>query len=74
FSGPVTLSLPLPPNAKGLTAAPVTIPADKTEGTLVVQAAGDATAGAIANLVVRASMDFDGASAIDQPLALTVQE
>ena len=74
FSGPVALSLPLPPNAKGLTAAPVTIPADKTEGTLVIQAAGDATAGAIANLVVRASMDFDGASAIDQPLALTVQE
>jgi len=74
FTGPVTLSLPLPPNVKGLTAAPVTIPADKTEGTLVIQAAGDATAGALANLVVRASMEFDGASAIDQPLALTVQE
>lgn len=74
FTGPVTLSLPLPPNVTGLSAAAVVIPADKNEGTLVIQAAGDATVGQLANLVVRASMDFDGQSAIDQPVALNVQQ
>jgi len=74
FTGPVTLSLPLPPNVAGLSAAPVVIPADKTEGTLVIQAAGDATMGQLANLVVRASMEFDGQSAIDQPIAINVQQ
>ncbi|MEX0701436.1 MAG: hypothetical protein WD069_05010 [Planctomycetales bacterium] len=38
FAGPVTLSLPLPPGVAGLKADPVTIPADKNEGVLVVQA------------------------------------
>jgi hypothetical protein len=74
FTGPVTLSLPLPPNVAGLAAPAVVIPADKTEGTLVIQAAGDATMGQLPNLVVRASMEFDGASAIDQPIALNVQQ
>ncbi len=74
FSGPVTLSLPLPPGVAGLSAAPVTIPADKNEGTLVIQAGADATVGQLPNMVVRASMEFDGASAIDQPLALNVQQ
>jgi adenosylcobinamide amidohydrolase len=74
FTGPVTLSLPLPPNVAGLAAPAVVIPADKTEGTLVIQAAGDATMGQLANLVVRASMEFDGQSAIDQPIAINVQQ
>ncbi|MGE5194754.1 MAG: hypothetical protein ACM3U2_19865 [Deltaproteobacteria bacterium] len=74
FAGPVTLSLPLPPGVAGLTAAPVTIPADKNEGTLVIQAAGDATTGALANMVVRASMEFDGPAAVDQPIALNVSQ
>jgi len=30
--------------------------------------------GQLPNLVVRASMEFDGASAIDQPIALNVQQ
>lgn len=38
FAGPVTLSLPLPPGVTGLKADPVTIPADKKEGTLVIEA------------------------------------
>lgn len=74
FSGPVTLSLPSPPGVSGLTAEPVTVPADKTEGTLMIQAAAEATMGQLPNLVVRASMDFDGPSAIDQPVAINVQQ
>jgi len=73
FTGPVTLTLPLPPNVKGLQAAEVTIPADQTEGTLVVEATAEATAGAIANLVVRAVSQFDGEALVDQPVAITVQ-
>jgi hypothetical protein len=74
FAGPVNLSLPLPPGVAGLTAAPVTIPADKNEGVLVIQAAGDATTGQLANMVVRASMEFDGQASIDQPIAINVSE
>lgn len=74
FMGPVVLSLPLPPNVTGLTAEPVTIPADKTEGILVVQAAADATEGALANMIVHATMEFNGKAAVDLPLALTVQK
>ncbi len=73
FAGPVKLSLPLPPGVVGLAAPEVEVPADKTEGTLIVTAAGDATQGALPNLVVRASMEFNGPAAIDQPVALTVE-
>ncbi|MBS0264342.1 MAG: hypothetical protein JSS02_20565 [Planctomycetes bacterium] len=74
FAGPVTLSLPLPPGVAGLSAAPVTIPADKNEGVLVITAGGDATIGQLPNMVVRASMEFNGPAAIDQPVAINVTE
>jgi hypothetical protein len=67
FVGPVTLSLPLPPGVAGLTAAP-----DKNEAQFVISAGGDATMGALANMVVRASMAFEGEAAVDTPIALTV--
>ena len=73
FAGPATLSLPLPPGVAGLAAPEVTIPADKNEGTLVIAATGDATMGQIPNLVVRASMEFNGPAAIDQPVTINVQ-
>ena len=57
FTGPVMLSLPLPPGVTGLAAPEVAIPADKNEGTLVVQAAADATMGQLVNMVVRASIN-----------------
>ena len=41
---------------------------------LVIQAAGDATTGQLANMVVRASMEFDGQASIDQPIAINVSE
>jgi hypothetical protein len=74
FTGPVTVGLDLPPGVVGLTAAPVTIAADQTEGTLVVEANGEATMGAIANLVVRAAAAFDGDALVDQPLPITVAQ
>lgn len=74
FTGPVTLSLPLPPGIKGISAAPVTIPADKTTGTLTIQAAGDATTGQLANMVIRGTMSFDGKAAVDSPITLKVSK
>lgn len=72
FAGPVELSLPLPPGVVGLSAAPVTIPADKTEGVLTIQSTGEATEGQLANMVIHASMDFNGKAGVDQPLTLNV--
>jgi hypothetical protein len=74
FAGPVTLSLPVPPGVAGLAAEPVTIPADKNEGTLVILANGEATMGQLANMVVRASMEFNGVASIDQPIAINVSQ
>jgi hypothetical protein len=72
FAGPVTLTLPLPPNVTGLSAEPITIPADATDGVLTIQAAEDATEGDLANLVVRAVMEFEGDAAVDQSIKLKV--
>ncbi len=72
FLGPVTLTLPLPPNVKGLVAQPVTIAADQKEGVLKISAAEDATEGPLANMVVRANMQFHGDAAVDQPISLKV--
>jgi len=73
FAGPVTLEIAPPPGVVGLTAEKVTIPADKTEGVITVTASGDATEGAIANAVVRASAEFDGAvAASDGAVAISV--
>ena len=74
FTGPVNLSLPLPPGVTGVAADPVTIPADKNEATLVVKATGEATMGQLANMVVRGSMEFDGQAAVDQPIAINVSQ
>lgn len=72
FTGPVRLSLPLPPGVQGLSAAEVTIPADKNDGVLTIQAAGNATTGQLANLVIRATTDFHGKAAVDVPITLNV--
>ena len=74
FKGPVELTLPLPPGVVGLSAAAVTIPEDKNEGVLVIQAAADATEGALANLVVHATGEFNGKAAVDQPIAITISK
>jgi hypothetical protein len=72
FQGAVALSLPLPPNVQGLAADPVTIAADQNQGVLRISAADSATEGPLANMVVRAGMQFHGDAAVDQPLTLKV--
>jgi hypothetical protein len=72
FAGPATITLPLPPGVAGVKAEPVTIPADKNEGVLVVEAAADAPEAQLANMVVRASAQFEGEAAVDAPVALKV--
>lgn len=72
FAGPVTVSLPLPPGVAGVKAEAVTIPADKNEGVLVIEAAADAPEAQLANMVVRASAEFDGEAAVDAPATLKV--
>lgn len=70
FAGPVTVTLPLPPNVAGISAQPLTIPADQSSGTLVVMAAADAPEAQLANMVVRATSDWDGEAIVDQPVTL----
>lgn len=72
FAGPATITLPLPPGVAGVKAEAVTIPADKNEGVLVIEAAGDAPEGAPANMVVRVTSEFDGEAAVDAPVTLKV--
>lgn len=75
FAGPLTLNLPLPPGVKGLAADPVTIPADKNEGVLKVQATAEATEGQLANMVVRATTEFNGEeAAVDAPINVKVSK
>ncbi|MGQ0636051.1 MAG: hypothetical protein ACT4QC_15680 [Planctomycetaceae bacterium] len=72
--GPVVLSLALPPGVGGLSATSVTVPAEKNEGALTIQAADDAPLGQLQNVAVRGTLEFDGPAVIDQPLAIKVEE
>ena len=72
FKGPVELTLPLPPGVKGVTAATVQIPADKTVGTIQIKASAEATEGDLANLVVQAKADFQGKALVDAAIKLKV--
>ena len=72
FAGPITLSLPVPPNVVGVKAETITVPADQTAAVLVIEAAADAPEAQLPNMVVRASGQFDGEAAVDQPITLKV--
>lgn len=74
FTGPVKVGLPLPPGVTGLTAAELTIPADQDKGELIVKATGDATEGKLPNMVLRASMDFEGQTFVDEPVEITISK
>lgn len=74
FTGPVKLGLGLPPGAEGLSAEPVTVPADQKEATLVINAGGNATEGAIQYAVVRGTADWNGPSSADQPVTIKVSK
>lgn len=72
FAGPATLTLSLPPGTLGVKAEPVTVPADKNEGVLVIEAAADAPEATIANAVVTVQADFEGKAAVDVAIPLKV--
>lgn len=72
FTGPVTLTLPLPPNVMGIKAEPVTIPAEQSTGSIFVEAAGDAPEAQLANMVIRAVAQWEGEAAVDQPVTLKI--
>ncbi|MBL8819166.1 MAG: hypothetical protein JNL58_24260 [Planctomyces sp.] len=75
FAGPMQITLVTPPGVTGLSAEPVTIAADQTEGTLILAAAADAAVADIPNVVLRATGDVGGrAAAVDFPTQLKVTE
>lgn len=75
FAANLKLTLVLPEGVTGLTAEAIDVAADQTEGTLTITAAADATVGDLANIVIRATGDFNGRMAsTDVPVALKVVE
>jgi hypothetical protein len=75
FAGVMKLSLVLPDGVVGLSAEAVDVAADQAEGTLTILAAADAPVGDLANVVIRATGDFNGRMAsTDIPVALKVVE
>ena len=72
FAGPIRISLPLPPGVTDLSAPAVDIPADKTDGSLSITVGPNATEGQLANMVVRAEMEFNGKAQVDAPVAVKV--
>lgn len=75
FAGVMKLSLVVPEGVTGLSAETVDVAADQAEGTLTITAAADAAVGDIANVVIRATGDFNGrAASTDVPVALKIVE
>ncbi len=75
FSGVMKLTLVVPEGVTGLTADTVDVAADVNEGTLTLTAAADAALGDPANIVIRATGDFNGrAASTDVPIAVKVTE
>ena len=72
FVGPVTLTLPLPPNVTGIKAEVVTIPAEQSAASIFIEAAADAPEAQLANMVIRAVAQWEGDAAVDQPVMLKV--
>jgi hypothetical protein len=72
FTGPVTLGLLLLPGVQGIDAKPVIVPAGKNSGVLLITAKLNAPQGPLANMAVRAQMDFEGKAEVDAPIGLKV--
>ncbi len=73
FKEPVTVQLMLPPGTKGIQAAAVQIPADKSEAVLKVQVSGDAPEGAVPFPAIRGTATFQGKPAVvDSPITLKI--
>jgi hypothetical protein len=75
FAANLKLTLVLPEGTTGLSAEPVEVAAEQTEGTITIVAAADAAPGDIPNVVIRATGDFNGRSAsTDVPVAVKITE
>lgn len=75
FAANLKLTLVLPEGVSGLAAEAVEVAADQAEGTLTITAAADAPVGDIANIVIRATGEFNGRQATtDVPVAFKVVE
>ena len=75
FAANLKLTLVLPEGVAGLAAEAVEVAADQAEGTLTITAAADAPPGDIANVVIRATGEFNGRQAsTDVPVALKLVE
>ena len=75
FAANLKLTLVLPEGVTGLSAEAVDVAADQAEGTLTITAAADAIVGDLANIVIRATGDFNGRMAsTDVPVAVKVVE
>lgn len=72
FKGAVTIALPLPAGVTGIKAAPVGIAADKKDAVMTIVADASAKPGELANLVVRAQMEYQGKAEVDAPIALKI--
>jgi len=60
YAGEFKVELLLPPNAKGVSADPVTVPAGKDEAKIIVRIAADAAPVNLQNLVVKAMAMVNG--------------
>lgn len=74
YNGQVSLSLVVPPGAKGITAPKTTIPAGKTEANLIAAADSAAVAGRH-DLLLRASLSLNNQNlSVDEPVTLEIQQ
>jgi len=72
FAGAISLALALPPGVVGMTAEPVMVAADQTEGTLRISASADAAEGDVIFPAIRAVSDQTEPVQIDIPVPLKV--
>jgi hypothetical protein len=73
FAGEFKVRLILPPNAKGITADEIVIPAGKNEARLVLEADDDADPGTRSNLIVRATALVNGTVPTSQDVKINVK-
>ena len=75
FEGPATLECVVPPEIKGISADPVTVPAGEKQAKIVIKVADDATEGGHKFVAIRANVEHEGKPvAVDQTITLNVQK
>ena len=75
YTEPIQLTVFQPPGLVGITAAPVTVPANGTDATIQLTTTPKATPGAIVNCTVRGRFTHNGRQfVIDAPLKVQVQK